>query len=97
MYALRSGHGGGCKREKQTFGVPLQVKRELIAMHVLNFACGRGCQRTYGALMDNDSLFVLCYDAGDDWTSWDGRNLKDLAGKFTHSRYATCDFRTSLH
>ena len=61
-----------------------------MAIHALNMTNKVGCQRTYGALTNGNHLMLFCYDAGDAFASWDGKSLKTLQGRFTHSRCAAC-------
>ena len=65
----------------------MQVKKELVAIHHVNMTNKVARQRTYGALIDGKHMMLLCFDAGDDYTSWN-MGMKDLGGTFTHSRCA---------
>lgn len=73
-------HASGCY-------IYVQVKKELVAVHKVNMANKVARQRTYGALMDGKLVMLMCFDAGDDYTSWN-MDMKELRGTFTHSRCA---------
>ena len=74
----------------------MQVKKELVAVHKINMEKKVAHQRTYGVLMDGRQMMLMCFDAGEEYTSWK-LDLKELRGTFTHSRCALCMLCTPLH